>query len=68
MNLFTEPVQLALLFLYISLLDASFLFVYACAHDTVFNTCSFDLDLSIHACLSLHAVGPEALHSSFDDD
>ena len=37
MNLFTESVQLVLSLLYISLLDASFMFMCACAHDTVFN-------------------------------
>ena len=38
MNLSTEPVQLVLSLLYISLLDASFMFrVYA--HDMIFNAC-----------------------------
>ena len=64
MNLSTEPVQLVLLLLYISLLDASFMFLYACTHDTVFNTCSFDSDLSIHVCLSLHTTWQLPYHSS----
>jgi len=38
MNLFTESVQLVLLLLYILSLDASFMFICACAHDTIFNT------------------------------
>ena len=33
-----------------------YLLLYVCTYDTVFNTCSIDLDLSIHVCLSLHAT------------
>jgi len=37
MNLSIEPVQLVLSHLFIPPLDVSFLFMCACAHDTVFN-------------------------------
>jgi len=39
------------------------LLMYACAHNTIFNTCSFDSDLSIHVCLSLHATWHSLHHS-----
>jgi len=40
-----------------------YLFLYACAHVTAFNTCSFDLDLLIHVCLSLYATWHSPHHS-----
>ena len=39
------------------------LLLYAFAHDMVFNTCSFDSDLSIHVCLTLHATWHSPHHS-----
>ena len=68
MNLSNEPVQLNFSLLYISLLDAFFLFLHAYARDTVFNTFSFDSDLSIHVSLSLYATWHSPDHSlwSFD--
>ena len=57
MNLFIKPVQLVLSLLYILLLDASFMFMYSCTHDTIFNTCYFDLDLSIHMCFPCTLLG-----------
>ena len=68
MNLFIEPIQLVFSLLYISLLDASFMFLYACTHDTIFNTCSFDSDLLIHMCLSLHATWQSPYHSLGSSD
>ena len=53
MNLFTEPVRLVLLFLYISSCDASFMFgLYA--YDTVFHACFWfrfiDMHVLVPAC------------------
>ena len=39
------------------------LLLYACAHDMIFNTCSFDSDLLTHVCLSLHATWHSPYHS-----
>jgi len=40
-----------------------YLLMYACTHDTIFSTSSFDSDLSIHVCLSLHATWHLPHHS-----
>ena len=54
LNPSTEPVQLALLHLYISSLDVLFMFKCVCSrHD--FQYMPFNLDLSIHVCLFMHA-------------
>jgi len=68
MNLFTEPVQLVLSLLFIALLDASFIFLYACTHDMVFNACFLYSNLSIHVCLSLHATWHSPYHSLESSD
>jgi len=44
------------------------LLLYVSAHDTNFNTCSFDLNLSIHVCLSLHATWHSPYHSLESSD
>ena len=63
MNLSTEPVQLVLSHLFITSLDVSFLFMCACAHDTVFNTYSFDSNLSTHVCLFPYATWHSSQYS-----
>jgi len=66
MNLSIEPVKLVLSHLYITSFDA--LFMFGCvAYDTVFNA-FFDLNLSIHVCLSLHATWHSSHHSLGNSD
>jgi len=67
MNLSTELVQLVLSYLFIPSLDVSFLFMCACAHDTV-SMHVYDSDLSIHLCLSLHATWHSQHHSLGSSD
>jgi len=49
------------------LLDASSLFMCACAHDTVFNACSF-IRIYRYTCLSLHATWHSQHHSLGSSD
>jgi len=45
-----------------------YMLLYAFAHNMVFNTCSFDSDLSMHVCLSLYDTGPSPHHSLGSSD
>jgi len=54
------PTCYHLLFLY--------LLLYACTHDTIFNAYILNLDLSIHVCLSLHAIWHSRHHSLGSSD
>jgi len=53
---------------YLLYLPPPYLLLYACAHDTIFNTYYFDSDLLIHVSLSLYATWPSPHHSLGSSD